>query len=185
MLLGGGSSCQKCGCSPDDCVPCRHSQSAGSFCATALGSATASVTINGNTGTGSYGTVWDTVLSGLAVTSCLPTPPTNADKRALFQFEIDPESKDCFRGGCTQCQLTVTIFLTIYPACSYGFVLKGTYCTGRCSDTGGALTFGSWAASSNACGGAIPSDCVLDTLDWLSQYPVTGSISFNACTCPP
>ncbi len=182
MLLGGGSSCQQCGCG-ESCPECTHF-SADDY----LDGSTVSITVDGNaissvpTSSSSY----TVTPPGIVTTTC---GMTGAIKRARFGYEyISGEfSEDDDTSGCFVRRVYAYLYarLEFSGECTYEFRLRVHRNTGECTDTGGTAVVGAWAAYQNTCGFAIPEDCVIDALDWLSTLSVSASFSYAACECPP
>jgi hypothetical protein len=182
MLLGGGSSCQSCGCAPG-CSECRHY-----IVDTWYETRAANLTINGaslaarNDFFGTPVSI-DVALSGAVQSTCffISDSPKVLRVRAFFLLD---EAVTVDINGCFTTEVSIRIEASLH-ASSYenNFRTTATYLIGlNCTDTGGTATQSSlWEFVE----GSVPEDCMIEAMEFLDSLDIVTTVSWDACECPP
>jgi len=184
MILGGGSNCQGCGCSPG-CPACTHF-SADDF----FDTSTVSITVNGNaiapvpTSPASY------TVTPPAIVRSVCFRPSDTIKRVRFGYEYIPGefTEDDDTSGCWVRRVYATLYALLQFSggeCTYSFRKQVFRDTGECSDTGGSASQLAWQVNDTDCAGGVPEDCQIEMLDWLATLSVSASFTYADCECPP
>ena len=196
MLLGGGSSCQSCGCKPDACPDCRHYNYE-----TIYSTATVTVTIDG-----SSVPVWSDVsipsptwlsVSAPGVIQSFCFEAANSPKVVRFHavFNGNASSNSNISGGfedididgCNSTRASVVIHANLHnTTLSFNTSLRLTAnydVPVNCTDIGGAGTLESaWVQVDSI---TLSEDCLIEYYDFLNQLDISVSFSWDPCECPP
>jgi hypothetical protein len=187
MLLGGGSSCQQCGCAGNPCPECRH-YTIGTW----KDSVTATVTINGVsvpviTGDEFPEEYWVYLdVPSTIISNC--SQPPNMAYRAAFVAEFESYWWTYTEvSGCATAQIYLWIHVYLPDSGFYNDRLRRfipTYTIGlNCSDVGGtAVPATTWTTADSI---SVPEECLIPLLEWLNTLTVVTTFAFEPCVCPP
>jgi hypothetical protein len=174
MLLGGGASCQSCGCGTS-CPECRRFTSF-DLCYGIDDTGQVDVTINGNALPYTV-----TVPASVLTPCCTPGAPSSATFRIYSNLFSSAKNVN----GCTQCYAHFAIRIII---CDWGFVRYFSRPAWDCNDTGGAFSIGGvgsadyWYSDSDI---QFNTDCMIAVEEWLNTFTISGTITYDPCECPP
>ena len=193
MLLGGGSSCQSCGCVGNPCPECRH-YTADTWYLTA----TMTVTINGVNipvwdGTGTPPAAVKLTPNGAVQSTCFAvgTSPKKIGFRAYYYKDAEDVGASCVN---PRTYGTISAFIDD-PGIIYSTMeTYPKYVLGACTDTGGVagvyMRYGdtteySSATWTNPEAIYLYEDCEIEYRDWLAGLTVVTTFAWDACECPP
>jgi hypothetical protein len=193
MLLGGGSSCQQCGCVGDPCPECRH-YTVDTWYLTA----TMTVTINGVNipvwnGTGAPPAAVKFTPSGAVQSTCFSvgTSPKQIGFRASYYPDVENVETPCLN---FRTYGTISAFIDDPNIIYSTMTTYPKYVLGACSDTGGVAgiymryndtTQYSSAAWTNPEAIYLYENCEINYRDWLAALTVVTTFAWDACVCPP
>lgn len=171
MILGGGSSCQKCGCGPG-CPSCTFFDECGCVLSEEI---TGTFTANGN----SLGT-W----------SVTPLPVDLVDCGQLQQGLNVSFTEDAYGtgtveiDGCVYCRISGTVRVDFGDGvgCFILARIPFNYVYIECDADGGSVTFGEPYVDDSDC---YSQECEDILLEWAAGLTLTGSVSFPPCVPPP
>lgn len=174
MLLGGGTSCQSCGCGTP-CPECRHFTA--TVCYGIEDTGQVDVTVNGNA------LPYTVTVPASVVTPCCDPGATVS---ATFSRRLTPPDVSVLSSnvnGCTQCYAHFTVEIII---CGWVFYAVFSRMAGDCTDAGGAFSQGSPNHSSTwDTADELNEDCMIAVREWLNTFTIDGTITYDPCECPP
>jgi hypothetical protein len=181
MLLGGGSSCQQCGCAPG-CPECLYSVECGCLDID-YDEITGSLTVDGTTLSFSGATKY--VTPSADVTACFRCT-AGSTPAVFFDFRRVVSTGPQIVNGCEGCFVRLSILFKVMDSCYSAPVQIGKsfdYLYKECSDEGGSTFVESeWQINESQ---GFSAECMSLLIDFAETFPITGSVFFEPCYAAP
>ena len=181
MLLGGGSSCQQCGCAPG-CPECLYSVECGCLDID-YDEITGSLTVDGTTLSFFGATKYVTPSSG--VTACFRCTSSSTPS-VYFDYQRVVLTGSQTVDGCDGCFVRLGIKLKVMDSCYSSpveLVKVFTYRYVQCSDEGGSTFVESeWEVNESQ---GFSAECMSLLIDFVETFAISGSVFFEPCYAAP
>ena len=180
MLLGGGSSCQSCGCAPG-CPACLYAVECGCLDID-YDDITASLTVDGTTFDSSGDTKY--VTPSFDVRLCFQCTPMSTPSVYFTSFGVGTGSVSV--DGCDGCRVRLGLSMKVMDSCysaPVSIVKSFDYYYVDCSDDGGSTFVESeWSINDSE---GFSAECLSLLIEFAETFTITGSVSFSPCSAPP